>query len=109
MVGQRPHPTLLAHRHWLENGGRKTMSDSGKTPSPLEQIAPNALDTADRDLLLRLVQSVIRVGGILDSVYNPTQVLELIMRESERAVDAEASSLLLYDAETHELTFEVAH
>jgi two-component system, NtrC family, sensor kinase len=33
----------------------------------------------------------------------------LIMLESERAVDAEASSLLLYDPETHELTFEVAH
>ena len=85
------------------------MSDAGKTPTPLEQLAPDGLDSADRDALLRLVRAVVRVGGILDSVYNPSQVLELIMIESERAVDAEASSLLLYDSETHELTFEVAH
>ncbi len=85
------------------------MSDTGKNSSPIEQIAPDALDTADRDSLLRLIRAVVRVGGILDSVYNPSQVLELIMIESEHAVDAEASSLLLYDAETHELTFEVAH
>ncbi len=85
------------------------MSDSGRTPTPLEQVAPDGLDLADRDALLRLVRAVVRVGGILDSVYNPNQVLELIMIESERAVDAEASSLLLYDPETNELTFEVAH
>ncbi len=85
------------------------MSDTGKTPSAPEQLAPDALETADRDSLLRLVRAVVRVGGILDSVYNPSQVLELIMLESERAVNAEASSLLLYDQETHELTFEVAH
>lgn len=85
------------------------MSETGRTPSPFEQLAPDALETTDREALLRLVRAVIRVGGILDSVYNPSQVLEMIMIESERAVDAEASSLLLYDPETNELTFEVAH
>jgi signal transduction histidine kinase len=84
------------------------MSQSEFTPSPLEHFSTDVLENADRESLLRLIRAVVHVGGIMDGVYNQAQILELILRESERAVDAETSSLLLYDAETHELTFEVA-
>ncbi|MCK6496307.1 GAF domain-containing sensor histidine kinase [bacterium] len=85
------------------------MSDSSINQSQLFHFAPDALEGADRDALLRLVRAVVRVGGIIDSVHNLSSVLELIMKESEKAVDAETSSLLLYDPETNELIFEVAH
>ncbi len=85
------------------------MSDSNINQSQLFHFAPDALEGADRDALLRLVRAVVRVGGIIDSVHNLSSVLELIMKESEKAVDAETSSLLLYDPETNELIFEVAH
>ena len=49
-----------------------------------------------------------RVGGFLDSFHDLHELLERIMVEARRLADAEASSLLLWDAEREQLFFEVA-
>lgn len=67
------------------------------------------VENADREQLLRLSRTFLRVEEIIDSVTDLRRLLDLIMRESELVVDAEASSLLLYDPLGGELTFEVAH
>lgn len=83
-------------------------SERDKPNSPLAQIASGILDDADRDTLLRYVRTLIRSEQIIDSVYDLQKLLEQIMRESEQAVDAETSSLLLFDPEANDLWFEVA-
>jgi signal transduction histidine kinase len=81
----------------------------GKQPqSPVRHIATEVLEAADRDTLLRFAKTFVRVEEIIDSVHDLSFLLERIMRESERAVDAETSSLLLYDTESNELAFEIA-
>ena len=49
-----------------------------------------------------------RVSGFIDSITDLKYLLKLIMEESKKVVDAEASSLLLYDRDSNELYFEVA-
>jgi len=49
-----------------------------------------------------------RVSRFLDSVTDLGRLLESIMDEAKRLTDAEASSLLLWDAEREDLYFEVA-
>lgn len=87
----------------MEAGRSETVA-----PRSFLHLAPEALETFDRERLLRLAKTFIRVEGIIDSVYDLNRLLELVMRESTRAVRAETSSLLLYDADTNELYFEVA-
>ncbi|MCG3198219.1 MAG: Adaptive-response sensory-kinase SasA [bacterium] len=70
--------------------------------------AAELFEAADHPTLLRLAKSFVRVVEIIGSVYDLRHLLELIMRESERAVDAETSSLLLYDTESNDLAFEIA-
>ena len=76
--------------------------------NPFHHLACNVLEVAGREELLRLTKTFIRVEQIIDSVYDLSRLLELVMRESELAVDAETSSLLLYDNDTEDLYFEVA-
>jgi len=67
------------------------------------------VENADRDQLLRLSRTFLRVEEIIDSVTDLRRLLDLIMRESEQVVDAETSSLLLYDSLNNDLYFEIAH
>ena len=67
------------------------------------------VENADREQLVRLSRTFLRVEAIIDSVTDLRKLLDLIMHESEQIVDAETSSLLLYDAETNDLFFEIAH
>ncbi|MDI6782782.1 MAG: GAF domain-containing protein, partial [bacterium] len=58
--------------------------------------------------LERKVQTLYRVNDFMASVTDLTKLLTLIMQESKDIVDAEASSLLLYDQKTDELYFDIA-
>jgi signal transduction histidine kinase len=57
----------------------------------------------------QLVDALFRVYRFLSEVTDLHKLLNLVMEESKKVVDAEASSLMLYDKETNELYFEVAH
>jgi signal transduction histidine kinase len=74
----------------------------------LVHVTTEVLETSDRETLLRFAKTFIRVEQIIDSVHDLSVLLERIMRESELAVDAETSSLLLYDTDSNELAFEIA-
>ncbi|MCA9436835.1 MAG: GAF domain-containing protein, partial [Candidatus Omnitrophica bacterium] len=71
--------------------------------------ALHLVENADREQLLRLTRTFLRVEEIIDSVTDLQRLLDLIMRESEQVVDAETSSLLLFDSANNELHFEIAH
>jgi signal transduction histidine kinase len=73
-----------------------------------QSLATDVLEKADRDQLLRIAKTFVRVEEIIDSVYDLNRLLEQVMSESEFAVDAETSSLLLYDSDSNDLFFEVA-
>ena len=63
---------------------------------------------AAKQELERKVQTLYRVNDFMASITNLTKLLTLIMQESKDIVDAEASSLLLYDSKTDELYFDIA-
>ncbi|MCX7919132.1 MAG: ATP-binding protein [bacterium] len=63
---------------------------------------------AAKQELERKVQTLYRVNDFMASVTDLKKLLTLIMEESKDIVEAEASSLLLYDAKTDELYFDVA-
>ncbi|MFB3894675.1 MAG: ATP-binding protein [bacterium] len=58
--------------------------------------------------LERKVQTLYRVNDFMASVTDLKKLLTQIMQESKDIVDAEASSLLLYDPKTDELYFDIA-
>ena len=59
-------------------------------------------------LLNLQIQTFYRVNRFISSIYNLEELLDLIMRESEAAVEAEASSIALYDALDNMLHIEFA-
>ena len=60
------------------------------------------------DIYLRKFRTLQRISVFISSIHNLHQLLDLIMKESKNILNAEASSLLLYDREKKELFFEVA-
>jgi signal transduction histidine kinase len=58
--------------------------------------------------LKKEINTLYRISRFIDSITDLKELLRLIMEESKKVVDAEASSLLLYDREKDELYFEVA-
>jgi signal transduction histidine kinase len=76
-------------------------------PSAEIQLTLEKLHSAKMELE-RKVQTLYRVNDFMASVTDLTRLLTLIMQESKDIVDAEASSLMLYDPKTDELYFEVA-
>ncbi|MCD6385651.1 GAF domain-containing protein [Candidatus Sumerlaeota bacterium] len=56
----------------------------------------------------RIVDALYRVVNFISYVGDLRRLLELVMDESKKVVNAEASSLMLYDPEAEELYFEVA-
>lgn len=76
-------------------------------PSKEIQLTLAKLHAAKQELE-RKVQTLYRVNDFMASVTDLTKLLTLIMQESKDIVDAEASSLMLYDPKTNELYFEVA-
>ena len=65
-------------------------------------------DAVSKEYLIRVTNTFFRVDSIMSNITDLKKLLRLIMMESETLVDAEASSLLLYDEEKHDLYFEVA-
>lgn len=68
-----------------------------------EQTDKNRLEQS-----ARIVDALYRVVNFISYVGDLRRLLELIMDESKKVVNAEASSLMLYDPEAEELYFEVA-
>ena len=62
----------------------------------------------ENELLKRQVQTFHRVSQFVSSIYRLDQLLDLIMREAEAAVDAEASCIALYNESDHKLHIEFA-
>ncbi len=58
--------------------------------------------------LTKELDTLHRISGFIDSITDLKSLLKMIMEESKKVVNAEASSLLLYDNEKDELYFEVA-
>ena len=58
--------------------------------------------------LKKEITTLYRISKFIDSLSDLRELLKLIMEESKKIVNAEASSLLLYDKEKDELYFEVA-
>lgn len=58
--------------------------------------------------LKKELDTLYRISRFIDSITDLKYLLKLIMEESKKVVNAEASSLLLYDDEKSELYFEVA-
>jgi signal transduction histidine kinase len=56
----------------------------------------------------RIVDALYRVHGLISAITDLNTLLERIMEESKRVANAEACSLMLYDAEAQELYFQVA-
>lgn len=58
--------------------------------------------------LTKELDTLHQISRFIDSITDLKSLLKMIMEESKKVVDAEASSLLLYDNEKDELYFEVA-
>jgi signal transduction histidine kinase len=56
----------------------------------------------------QIVDALYRVNRFLSEVTDLHRLLDLVMEESKQIVDAEASSLMIFDKDTNELYFEVA-
>jgi signal transduction histidine kinase len=70
---------------------------------------PNVIsEDVSRDYLLRVANTFLRIDHIMTTITDLRQLLRLVMVEAEQLVDAETSSLLLYDEQTNELFFEIA-
>ena len=61
-----------------------------------------------KEYLSRMVNTFLRVDTIMSTITDLRELLGLIMLESKDLVNAESSSLMLYDQEHEELYFEVA-
>ena len=56
----------------------------------------------------RIIDTLYRVAGFTKELTDLNRLLTMIMNESERVMESEASSCMLYDETTDELYFEVA-
>lgn len=56
----------------------------------------------------RIIDALTQVGNFISSITDLHHLLELIMEESKKVADAEASSLMLYEEQYNDLYFEVA-
>ena len=74
---------------------------------PQEPEIPWLEDLAAEDTR-RIVDALYRVHSLIAAITDRHALLERIMEESKRVANAEACSLLLYDAATQELYFQVA-
>lgn len=63
---------------------------------------------ANRISVQRKIDALEKVAYFIDSIGNLNHLLSEIMRVSEKLLNAQASSVLLYDPKTKELYFEVA-
>lgn len=83
---------------------KKSLTTTSKSlpKSTLDKLQSTSL------ALEKKVQTLYRVNDFMASISDLTRLLTLIMQESKNIVDAEASSLMLYDPKTDELYFEVA-
>ena len=65
-------------------------------------------DIKELEKSVRIVDALYRVANFIGYVGDLSRLLELIMEESKQVMNAEASSLMLYDSNANELYFEVA-
>lgn len=75
----------------------------------LRDVSPPVLwsDIRAEDIR-RIVDALYRVHGLISVITDLHTLLERIMEESKRVANAEACSLMLYDADAQELYFQVA-
>jgi len=66
------------------------------------------VENQEKDILQRRLDTLQKVSSFILYITNLHQLLELIMEESKEILQAEASSLLLYDRKQKVLFFEVA-
>lgn len=66
------------------------------------------MENQEKDILQRRLDTLQKVSSFILYITNLHQLLELIMEESKEILQAEASSLLLYDRKQKVLFFEVA-
>lgn len=75
--------------------------------TPLQEGFP-WLDGAPHEDMRRAVGALYRVHSLLGAIMDPDALLVRISEESRTVASAEAASVMLYDAETDELYFQVA-
>ncbi|HNY87850.1 MAG TPA: hypothetical protein PKN23_15215, partial [Candidatus Hydrogenedentes bacterium] len=75
--------------------------------TPLQEGFP-WLDGASHEDMRRAVGALYRVHSLLGAITDPDALLVRISEESRTVASAEAASVMLYDAETDELYFQVA-
>ncbi len=75
--------------------------------TPLQEGFP-WLDGASHEDMRRAVGALYRVHSLLGAIMDPDALLVRISEESRTVASAEAASVMLYDAETDELFFQVA-
>ncbi len=75
--------------------------------TPLQEGFP-WLDGASHEDMRRAVGALYRVHSLLGAITDPDALLVRISEESRMVASAEAASVMLYDAETDELYFQVA-
>jgi len=66
------------------------------------------LEGASVETMTRVVDTLYRVHALIAAIPDLDELLEKIMDESRKVAQAEASALLLFDAKTEELYFQVA-
>lgn len=72
---------------------------------PARPLTTSSMSEADAR---RYLDALYRISGFITAVSSLPNLLELIMEESKALMNAEGSSLLLYDEEKNDLFFEVA-
>ncbi len=96
-------PKRKAAPHSPRAARRRSSGAAGPAPAP-----PAAPATPDAAEPRRYLDALYRISGFVTAVSSLPKLLELVMAESKALMNAEGSSLLLYDAERNDLYFEVA-
>ena len=71
-------------------------------------MAPSSKENPEVSLLNLQINTLYQVNRFISSIYNLDQLLDLIMREAETAVSAEASCIALLDTSDNLLHIEFA-
>ncbi|MCF6283720.1 MAG: ATP-binding protein [Candidatus Hydrogenedentes bacterium] len=66
------------------------------------------LDSASKEEMKRAVEAMYRVHKLIGAITNLDSLLEYITEESQAVAGAEASSIILYDADRDDLYFHIA-
>ncbi len=99
----RATPTLSSATRRPKPPAAETARAAASAPK-----AATAPDSPDAGGPRRYLDALYRISGFVTAVSSLPKLLELVMAESKALMNAEGSSLLLYDADCDDLYFEVA-